>query len=87
MNKMRIISNTQAATKEDLYKTLAYFQDALDVAQTLKVRLENMPVVVRAMLEDTGVNLDIGKDAVFIFLQSINYLDSLMDCFEKEQAL
>ncbi len=87
MNKMRIISNTQAATKEDLCKTLAYFQDALDVAETLKVRLEKMPLVVRAMLEDTGVNLDIGKDAVFIFLQSINYLDSLMNCFENEQTL
>lgn len=87
MNKIRKISNTQAATKDDLCKTLAYFQDALDVAETLKVRIENMPLVVRAMLEDTGVNLDIGKDAVFMFLQSINYLDSLMDCFDKEQTL
>lgn len=87
MNKMRVISNTQAADKEDLCKTLAYFQDALDIAEKLNYRIERMPLVVRAMLEENGANLDIGKEAVFLFLQSITYLDQLIDCFDVDKPL
>lgn len=82
MNKIRVISNTQAATKEDLCVTLAYFQDALDIAENLKEKLDRMPLAVRAILEDTDADLEAGTKAVFVFKQSINYLEQLMDCFE-----
>jgi hypothetical protein len=84
MNKIEVIRNTKAASKEDLYITLAYFQDALDIAQALKKKIDNMPLVVRAVLEDRGADLEAGSRAEFIFLQSINYLEQLMECFEEE---
>lgn len=84
MNKIQVIRNTKAASKEDLSKTLVYFQDALEIAQKLKHKIENMPLVVRAMLEERDIELESGIRAEFIFLQSINYLEQLMACLDKE---
>lgn len=83
MNTLRVISNTQAATKEDLCITLAYFQDALDIAEKLRVKIDRMPVLIRSMLEDKGQDLEVGTRAEFIILQSIKYLDDLIECFEQ----
>lgn len=78
-NQIRIVT-AKAATKEDLCVTLAYVQDALDVAQKLKQKLENMPMVVREMLEQKGYDIDAPTKAEFVFMQSINYVEQLIDC-------
>lgn len=78
-DQIRIVT-AKAATKQDLCVTLAYVQDALDVAQKLKQKLENMPMVVRAMLEEKGHDVNAPARAEFVFMQSLNYVEQLIDC-------
>lgn len=78
-NNIRMVT-AKAATKEDLCVTLSYLQDALEVAHKLKEKLEHMPIAVQSMLEDKGEDLHIGVRAEFMFLQSIHYLDQLIEC-------
>lgn len=78
-DQIRIVT-AKAATKQDLCVTLAYVQDALDLAQRLKVKLENMPMAVRSFLEDKGHDLESAARAEFVFLQSLNYVEQLVDC-------
>lgn len=79
-NKIIKLRNTRQANKKDLCITLAYFQDALEVATSLRSKLERMPIIVRQLLEDKGANLDAGEEAEFMFRASINYIESLIDC-------
>jgi hypothetical protein len=79
MNNIRTIT-AKAASEEDLCVALAYVQDALEVTHRLKDKLERMPIAIRAMLDDRGEDLNIGARAEFMFLQSINYIEQLIDC-------
>jgi len=81
MKNIRMVT-AKAATKEDMCVSLAYFQDALDIAKKLKERIEKMPLVVRALLEDNGADLEVGTRAEFLFLQSVTYLDQMIDCLD-----
>jgi hypothetical protein len=81
MNLQQIRTITAvAANKQDLYVTLAYVQDALDVASKLKEKLAHMPMAVRAMLQDREQDLEVGSSAEFLFLQAITYIEQLIDC-------
>lgn len=81
MNLQQIRTITAvAANKQDLHVTLAYVQDALDVASKLKEKLEHMPMAVRAMLQDREQDLEVGSRAEFLFLQAITYIEQLIDC-------
>lgn len=79
LHNIRTITAT-AASEEDLCVAIAYAQDALDVTRKLKEKLERMPIAIRSMLEDRGEDLNIGARAEFMFLQSINYIEQLIDC-------
>jgi hypothetical protein len=79
LQKIRTITAV-AANKQDLHVTLAYVQDALEVAEKLKDKLENMPMAVRAILQDRRQDLELGSRAEFLFLQAINYVEQLIDC-------
>lgn len=79
LSNVRTIT-AHAASEEDLCVALAYVQDALEVTQRLKDKLERMPIAIRAMLDDRGEDLNIGARAEFMFLQSINYIEQLIDC-------
>jgi hypothetical protein len=55
-------------------------QDALEVTQKLKDKLERMPLAIRAMLDEKGEDLQIGARAEFMFMQSMNYIEQLIEC-------
>lgn len=79
MNNIRTIT-AKAASEEDLCVALTHVQDALEVTQKLKDKLERMPLAIRAMLDDKGEDLQIGARAEFMFLQSMNYIEQLIEC-------
>lgn len=78
-DQIRIVT-AKAATKQDLCVTLAYVQDALDLTQRLKVKLEAMPIVIRELLESKGHEVDVATRSEFVFMQCINYIEQLVDC-------
>lgn len=84
MSKITVLRNTKQASRKDLQVTLAYFEDALEVANKLHDKLERMPIIVRNMLEDKDANLYAGEEAVFMFRASINYLESLIGCMPQD---
>lgn len=79
LNNIRTIT-AKAASEEDLCVALTYVQDALEVTQKLKDKLERMPLAIRAMLDEKGEDLQIGARAEFMFLQSMNYIEQLIEC-------
>ncbi len=79
MNAIRLVKNTRKASKADLESTLEYFQGGLALARLLEDKLDNMPLAIRFMLEEKGVNLGKGKELSSIFTIGCDEILAMMD--------
>lgn len=81
MSNVRMITSAKRATKQDLYVTLAYVQDTLDAARKLKEKIDSMPLLVRAALEERGDDLEMAAKVEVMCRFSRNYVEHMIELY------
>lgn len=79
MNTVRLVKNTRQATRADLETTLEYFQGGLALSRFLEHKLESMPLVIRALLEERGIDFTVGEQLTAIFTTGCHDVLELME--------